>query len=86
VNKEDGSNKIIKQPRDRNMKSVIPPRKNGKIRRLYDMDLYKLRHIIENTFLRLKDWSVRSPIMEGWIYVKKFRRAFPRIYDEIHRE
>jgi transposase len=30
--------------------------KNRKIQRPYDADLYNLRHIIENTFLRLKDW------------------------------
>jgi transposase len=50
------SNKIIKQALDQGMEPVIPPRKNRKIQRPYDVDLYKLRHIIENTFLRLKDW------------------------------
>jgi transposase len=50
------SNKIIKQALDQGMEPVIPPRKNRKIQRPYDVDLYKLRHIIENTFLRMKDW------------------------------
>jgi transposase len=50
------SNKIIKQAIDRGMEPAVTPRKNRKVQRPYDIDLYKLRHIIENTFLRLKDW------------------------------
>ena len=38
------------------MKAVIPPRKNRKIQREYDKELYKLRHWVENTFLTLKRW------------------------------
>jgi transposase len=50
------SDKIIKRASDQGMKPVIPPKRNRKIQRPYDVDLYKLRHIIENAFLRLKDW------------------------------
>ncbi len=35
---------------------VIPPKKNRKYLRNYDEYLYKLRHIVENTFLHLKRW------------------------------
>lgn len=38
------------------MKAVIPPRKNRKIQREYDKDLYQLRHWVENAFLILKRW------------------------------
>jgi len=38
------------------MNPVIPPRKNRKIQRNYDKDLYKLRHLVENAFLHLKQW------------------------------
>jgi transposase len=38
------------------MITVIPPRKNRKIQRNYDKDLYKLRHLVENAFLHLKQW------------------------------
>ena len=38
------------------MNAVIPPRKNRKEQREYDAHLYKLRHIIENTFLKFKQW------------------------------
>ena len=37
-------------------KAVIPPRKNRKIQREYDKELYKLRHFVENAFMILKRW------------------------------
>ncbi len=36
--------------------AVIPPRKNRKEQRVYDKHLYKVRHLVENAFLRLKEW------------------------------
>ena len=36
--------------------AVIPPRKNRKEQRIYDKHLYKARHLVENAFLRLKEW------------------------------
>jgi len=41
---------------ERNMEPVIPPRKNRKEQRDYDKHLYKMRHLVENAFLRLKEW------------------------------
>lgn len=38
------------------MSIVIPPKKNRKVQREYDKDLYKLRHLVENAFLHLKRW------------------------------
>jgi transposase len=38
------------------MKAVIPPKRNRKVMREYDKDLYKLRHLVENAFLHLKRW------------------------------
>ena len=43
------------------MNPVIPPRSNRKNPRDYDRDLYnrglyKLRHLVENAFLDLKQW------------------------------
>jgi len=35
---------------------VIPSKKNRKKQRTYDKDLYKLRHLVENAFLKLKQW------------------------------
>lgn len=38
------------------MKIVIPPKKSRKNPRSFDKDLYKVRHLVENAFLRLKQW------------------------------
>ena len=35
---------------------VIPQKKNRKILRNYDRDLYKVRHLVESVFLHLKRW------------------------------
>jgi transposase len=50
------SDAIVEQAEKQGMKAVIPPRKNRKILREYDKDLYKLRHLVENAFLDLKRW------------------------------
>jgi transposase len=34
----------------------IPPKRNRKHKREYDKELYKLRHLVENAFLYLKQW------------------------------
>ena len=36
--------------------AVIPPKSNRKIQREYDKELYKARHLIENFFLKLKQY------------------------------
>jgi transposase len=38
------------------IKPVIPPRRHRKVQRDYDVYLYRLRHLVENAFLRLKGW------------------------------
>lgn len=38
------------------MEAVIPPRSNRKEPRQYDEYIYKLRHLVENAFLKLKQW------------------------------
>jgi len=50
------SDAIVEQAKNQNMEPVIPPRKNRKVQRPYDKDLYKLRHLVENAFLKLKGW------------------------------
>ena len=41
---------------DQGMAVVIPPKKNRKVQRDYDKNLYKIRHLVENAFLHLKRW------------------------------
>ena len=50
------TNAIIETAQDAGMEVIIPPKKSRKILREYDKNIYKLRHIIENTFLKLKQW------------------------------
>ena len=50
------SNEIVEAALDGGMNPVIPPRSNRKEPRSYDEDLYKLRHLVENAFLDLKQW------------------------------
>lgn len=50
------TNDILAQSSKRNMITVIPPKKNRKEQRSYDESLYKLRHLVENAFLHLKQW------------------------------
>jgi len=50
------SNAIIEQAKKQGMEVVIPPKKNRKTQRSYDKELYKLRHLVENAFLHLKQW------------------------------
>jgi transposase len=47
---------ILEQAKNQGMTPVIPPKKNRKIQREYDEELYKLRHLVENAFLHLKRW------------------------------
>ena len=50
------SNAIVEQAEKQKMEVVIPSKKNRKIQRPYDKELYKLRHLVENSFLHLKRW------------------------------
>jgi transposase len=50
------SNAIIEKAENQGMKVVIPPKKNRKVQREYDKELYKFRHMVENAFLHLKRW------------------------------
>jgi transposase len=50
------SDAIVEQARQQGMKVQIPPRKNRKGQRVYDKQIYKLRHLVENAFLHLKRW------------------------------
>ena len=50
------TNAIVQAAQAAGMQVVIPPKKNRKVQREYDKDLYKLRHLVENAFLALKRW------------------------------
>ena len=50
------SDAIVEKAEKAGMKTVIPPRKNRKVQREYDKELYKLWRWVENAFLTLKRW------------------------------
>jgi transposase len=54
VDKAYDTNEIIEYAKGHDMTVVIPPKSNRKVKREYDKHLYKLRHIVENTILKLK--------------------------------
>ena len=50
------STEIVEFVEESGMKPVIPPRKNRLQQMCYDKGLYKRRHLVENFFLKLKQW------------------------------
>ncbi|PHM54681.1 transposase [Xenorhabdus hominickii] len=50
------SHTVIEQAEKQGMEAQIPSRKNRKVKREYNWELYRLRHLVENTFLHLKRW------------------------------
>ena len=52
------SNAIVEQAECKDMEVVILSKKNRKVMRGYDSDLYKYRYFVENAFLYLKRWKV----------------------------
>jgi transposase len=50
------SDDIVEKAHARGIVPVIPPRKNRKEQREYDEHLYKQRHLVENAFLKIKQW------------------------------
>ena len=50
------TNDIIEFATERGMLVVIPPKRNRLVQREYDKELYKLRHLVENAFLKMKQW------------------------------
>ncbi len=50
------SDKIIEKAKEEEMTPVIPPRRSRINSRGYDKYLYKLRHLVENAFLKMKHW------------------------------
>jgi transposase len=50
------TNEIVETATKAGMQAVIPPKKNRKTKRAYDQYVYKIRHLVENAFLHLKQW------------------------------
>ena len=56
ANRGYDTNDIVRAATEAGMQVVIPPKKNRKTKREYDRHIYKIRHLVENAFLHLKQW------------------------------
>ena len=52
----DADKRVIELLAKAGKSTVIPPKANRKLKRDYDRDLYKSRHLIENFFAKLKQF------------------------------
>jgi transposase len=52
----DAQERVLDLLEGAGVQAVIPPRKNRKVQRVYDTELYKTRHLIENFFAKLKQF------------------------------
>ncbi len=50
------SDAVVEYAQEAHMVAVIPSRRNRKQPREYDKYLYRMRHLVENAFLHLKQW------------------------------
>jgi len=50
------TNEIVEYCNANGIEAIIPPKKNRIDQREYDEYIYKLRHLVENAFLKLKQW------------------------------
>ena len=50
------TNEILDYCRENDIVAVIPPKRNRLEQREYDEYIYRLRHLVENAFLKLKQW------------------------------
>ena len=50
------TNEIIEMTKLSATAAVIPPKRNRKEQRDFDRHIYKQRHLVENAFLKIKQW------------------------------
>ena len=52
----DADERVIKPLLAAGKKLVIPPKRNRKVQRTFDREMYKARHLMENFFCKLKHY------------------------------
>ncbi len=52
----DADERVLERLQQQGKTAVIPPKCNRTVKREYDRDLYKARHLIENFFAQLKQY------------------------------
>ena len=82
------TNGIVAEAEGQGMEPVIPPRSHRKEQRYYDRALYKLRHLVENSFLDFKQWRGVATDMPktqrlSWQFAKSERwSSGPSYFDD----
>ena len=56
----DADERVIKPLLAAGKKLVIPPKRNRKVQRTFDREMYKARHLMENFFCKLKQYRSRA--------------------------
>lgn len=52
----DADERVIDKLKSQKIDVVIPPKRNRKVKRDYDKHIYKMRHLIENFFCKIKQF------------------------------
>lgn len=52
----DADERVIDKLKQQKIEVVIPPKQNRKVKRNYDKHIYKMRHLIENFFCKIKQF------------------------------
>lgn len=52
----DADERVLKRLAEKGAEAVIPSKSNRIVQRVYDKDLYKARHLVENFFMKLKQF------------------------------
>lgn len=66
----DADERVIERLEQQGKTAVIPPKCNRTVKREYDRDLHKARHLIENFFAQLKQY--RAMPTAGYAYVTRY--------------
>ena len=76
------TNEIVTFAPENGMQLVIPSKRNRKKQRCYDKELYKKRHIVENTFRLLKGWrgiaTRYAKLEQSFLYAVVIKAIFIR--------
>ncbi len=52
----DADERVFKRLAEKGVEAVIPSKSNRRVQRNCDKDLYKARHLVENFFMKLKQF------------------------------
>jgi len=71
----DADQRVLERLKQQGKTAVIPPKCNRTVKREYDRDLYKARHLVENFFAQLKQYRAIATR-----YDKRARNFLSAIY------